>query len=154
MRRRLTPYTDPTPLFSRYQIEDQIADVFARKIDLPSGGSVVIEQTEALVSIDVNSGRVKTEDIELTALTTNLEAASESARQLKLRERGGLIVVDFIDMRSRENIRAVEQAARDALANDKAKVKFSRISEFGLMEISRQRLKSSLMKGSFNDCPH
>ncbi|MDP6943795.1 MAG: ribonuclease E/G, partial [Myxococcota bacterium] len=139
-------------LFSRYQIEDQIDDVFARRIELPSGGSIVIEQTEALVSIDVNSGRVKTDDIEKTALTTNLEAASEIARQLKLRDLGGLVVVDFIDMRSRENTRNVEQSARDAFANDKAKVKFSRISDFGLMEISRQRLKSSIMKGSFEPC--
>ena len=154
MRGRIRHYTDATPLFSRYQIEDQIDDVFARRIDLPSGGSIVIEQTEALVSIDVNSGRVKTDDIEKTALTTNLEAASEIARQLKLRDLGGLVVVDFIDMRSRENVRNVEQSARDAFANDKAKVKFSRISDFGLMEISRQRLKSSIMKGSFEPCSH
>ena len=154
MRGRIRHYTDATPLFSRYQIEDQIDDVFARRIDLPSGGSIVIEQTEALVSIDVNSGRVKTDDIEKTALTTNLEAASEIARQLKLRDLGGLVVVDFIDMRSRDNVRNVEQSARDAFADDKAKVKFSRISDFGLMEISRQRLKSSIMKGSFEPCSH
>ena len=154
MRGRIRHYTDATPLFSRYQIEDQIDDVFARRIDLHSGGSIVIEQTEALVSIDVNSGRVKTDDIEKTALTTNLEAASEIARQLKLRDLGGLVVVDFIDMRSRDNVRNVEQSARDAFADDKAKVKFSRISDFGLMEISRQRLKSSIMKGSFEPCSH
>ena len=154
MKGRIRHYTDPTPLFSRYQIEDQIDDVFARRIDLPSGGSIVIEQTEALVSIDVNSGRVKTDDIEKTALTTNLEAASDIARQLKLRDLGGLVVVDFIDMRSRDNVRNVEQSARDAFADDKAKVKFSRISDFGLMEISRQRLKSSIMKGSFEPCSH
>jgi ribonuclease E len=152
MKSRIRFYDDPTPLFSRYQIEDQIDDVFARRIDLPSGGSIVIDQTEALVAIDVNSGRVKTDDIEQTALTTNLEAAAEVARQLRLRDRGGLVVVDFIDMRDRENIKTVEQAARDAFASDKAKVKFSRISEFGLMEISRQRLKSALMMSSFHAC--
>ena len=152
MRARVRMYTDTTPLFSRYQIEDQIDDVFARKIELPSGGSIVIDQTEALVAIDVNSGRVKTDDIEKTALKTNLEAATEVARQLKLRDLGGLIVVDFIDMRSKENTREVETASRAAFEADKAKVKFSRISEFGLMEISRQRLKSSIMKGSFNSC--
>jgi ribonuclease E len=152
MRSRVRFYNDTTPLFSRYQIEDQIDDVFARKIELPSGGSIVIDQAEALVAIDVNSGRVKTDDIEKTALKTNLEAATEVARQLKLRDLGGLIVVDFIDMRSKENTRDVETSSRAAFEADKAKVKFSRISEFGLMEISRQRLKSSIMKGSFNSC--
>jgi ribonuclease E len=131
MKSRIRFYDDPTPLFSRYQIEDQIDDVFARRIDLPSGGSIVIDQTEALVAIDVNSGRVKTDDIEQTALTTNLEAAAEVARQLRLRDRGGLVVVDFIDMRDRENIKTVEQAARDAFASDKAKVKFSRSASSG-----------------------
>ena len=154
MKGRIRYYDDTTPLFSRYQIEDQIDDVFSRRIELPSGGSVVIDQTEALVAIDVNSGRVKTSDIEATALKTNLEAAAEIARQLKLRDLGGLVVVDFIDMRTRDNIREVEAASRDAFEPDKAKVKFSRISEFGLMEISRQRLKSSIMKGSFNSCDH
>ncbi len=152
MKGRVRFYNDTTPLFSRYQIEDQIDDVFARKIELPSGGSIVIDQAEALVAIDVNSGRVKTDDIEKTALKTNLEAATEVARQLKLRDLGGLVVVDFIDMRSKENTREIEAAARGAFEADKAKVKFSRISEFGLMEISRQRLKSSIMKGSFNSC--
>jgi ribonuclease E len=152
MRGRVRFYNDTTPLFSRYQVEDQIDDVFARKIELPSGGSIVIDQAEALVAIDVNSGRVKTDDIEKTALKTNMEAATEVARQLKLRDLGGLIVVDFIDMRSKENTREIEAAARGAFEADKAKVKFSRISEFGLMEISRQRLKSSIMKGSFNSC--
>ena len=145
-------YADSRPLFSRYQIEDQIDDIFARRIDLASGGSIVIDQTEALVAIDVNSGRVKTDDIEQTALTTNLEAAAEVARQLKIRDRGGLVVVDFIDMRNKDNIRKVEQAVKDAFASDKAKVKYSKISEFGLMEISRQRLQSSIMTGSFTSC--
>ncbi|MFT7580851.1 MAG: ribonuclease E, partial [Myxococcota bacterium] len=152
LKNKVRLYDDPRPLFSRYQIEDQIDDIFARTIELKSGGSIVIDQTEALVAIDVNSGRVKTIDIEQTALTTNLEAAEEVARQLKIRDRGGLIVVDFIDMRSKDNIRKVEQTVRDAFESDKAKVKFSRISEFGLMEISRQRLQSSLMKGSFTPC--
>jgi ribonuclease E len=146
-------YEDPRPLFSRFQIEDQIDDIFARRIDLPSGGSIVIDQTEALVAIDVNSGRVKTDDIEDTATKTNLEAAAEIARQLKIRDRGGLIVVDFIDMRERDNIRRVEDQVRDAFKADKAKVKFTKISELGLMEISRQRLQGSVMRGSFTACP-
>ncbi len=149
---RVKLYDDPRPLFSRYQVEDQIDDIFARRIDLPSGGSIVIDQTEALVAIDVNSGRVKTDDIEDTALKTNLEAAAEVARQLKIRDRGGLIVVDFIDMRDKDNIRKVEDAVRDGFRSDKAKVKFSKISEFGLMEISRQRLQGSVMRGSFTPC--
>jgi ribonuclease E len=151
---RVKFYDDPRPLFFRFQIEDQIDDIFARKIDLPSGGSIVIDQAEALVAIDVNSGRVKTDDIEDTATKTNLEAAAEIARQLKIRDRGGLIVVDFIDMREKDNIKRVEEAVRQAFSTDKAKVKFSRISEFGLMEISRQRLQSSVMRGSFNNCAH
>lgn len=149
---RVKLYDDPRPLFSRYQVEDQIDDIFARRIDLPSGGSIVIDQTEALVAIDVNSGRVKTDDIEDTALKTNLEAAAEVARQLKIRDRGGLIVVDFIDMRDKDNIRKVEDAVREGFRSDKAKVKFSKISEFGLMEISRQRLQGSVMRGSFTPC--
>ncbi len=154
LRKSVTFYDDPTPLFSRYQIEDQIDDVFARRIDLPSGGYIIIDQTEAMVSVDVNSGRVKTDDIEKTALKTNLESAAEVARQLKIRDLGGLVVVDFIDMRERSNIKLVEQEAKDAFANDKAKVKFTRISDFGLMEISRQRLKSAITKGSFSACNH
>ncbi len=146
-------YDDPRPLFSRFQIEDQIDDIFARRIDLPSGGSIVIDQTEALVAIDVNSGRVRTDDIEDTATKTNLEAAAEIARQLKIRDRGGLIVVDFIDMRERDNIRRVEDLVRDSFKADKAKVKFTKISELGLMEISRQRLQGSVMRGSFTACP-
>lgn len=152
LRNKVTVYDDPTPLFSRYQVEDQIDDIFARRIDLPSGGYIIIDQTEAMVSVDVNSGRVKTDDIEQTALTTNLESAKEVARQLKIRDLGGLVVVDFIDMRERGNIKEVEQTAKDAFADDKAKVKFTRISDFGLMEISRQRLKTSITKGSFSSC--
>ena len=154
LRRRVKVYEDATPLFSRYQLEDQIEDIFARRIDLPSGGYLIIDQTEALVSVDVNSGRVKTDDIEQTALTTNLEAAAEVARQLRIRDLGGLIVIDFIDMRERANNRKVEEAARDAFADDKAKVKYTRISDFGLMEVSRQRLKTSLLRGSFLTCSH
>jgi ribonuclease E len=154
MRMRVRHYGDPTPLFSRYQVEDQIDDIFARRIDLPSGGYLVIDQTEALVACDVNSGRVKTDDIEKTALKTNLEAATEMARQLKIRDLGGLVIVDFIDMREKDNIRSVEKRARESFAEDKAKVKFTRISDFGLMEISRQRLKTSIMKGSFENCDH
>ena len=151
---RVRLYDDPQPVFSRYQIEDQIDDIFARRIDLPSGGHIIIDQAEALVAIDVNSGRVKTDDIEDTALKTNVEAAEEVARQLKIRDLGGLIVIDFIDMRDKENNKKVEQVTRDAFADDKAKVKFSRISAFGLLEISRQRLKTSITKGSFESCPH
>jgi ribonuclease E len=154
MRARLKFYDEPTPLFSRHQVEDQIDDIFARRIDLPSGGYLIIDQTEALVSIDINSGKVKTSDIEETALKTNLEAATEIARQLKLRDLGGLIVADFIDMRDRENNRKVEQAFREAFDTDKAKTKFTRISEFGLMELSRQRLKTAIMRGSFHACDH
>ncbi len=143
------------PIFSRYQIEEQIEGLAKNQTALPSGGSIVMDQTEALVAIDVNSGKMASESgIEATALKTNLEAAMEVGRQLRLRDLGGLVVIDFIDMRDRKNIREVEQQLRNALKDDKAKVSVGRISQFGLMEMSRQRLKPTLSVGSYEDCPH
>ena len=143
------------PIFSRYQIEEQIDALSKNQIPLPSGGSIVIDQTEALVAIDVNSGKMSSESgIEATAAKTNLEAAAEVGRQLRLRDLGGLVVIDFIDMRDRKHIREVEQELRKALRDDKAKVSVGRISQFGLMEMSRQRLKPTLSVGSYLECPH
>ncbi|MCK4622910.1 MAG: Rne/Rng family ribonuclease, partial [Desulfuromonadales bacterium] len=143
------------PIFSRYQIEEQIDALSKNQIALPSGGSIVIDQTEALVAIDVNSGKMSSESgIEATAAKTNLEAAAEIGRQLRLRDLGGLIVIDFIDMRDRKHIREVEQELRKALKDDKAKVSVGRISQFGLMEMSRQRLKPTLSVGAYLECPH
>ena len=143
------------PIFSRYQIEEQIDGLSRNQIPLPSGGSIVIDQTEALVAIDVNSGKMASESgIEATALKTNMEAAAEVGRQLRLRDLGGLIVIDFIDMRDRKNIREVELQLRKALKDDKAKVSVGRISQFGLMEMSRQRLKPVLSVGAYRECPH
>ncbi len=151
---RIKLYTDDTPLFSRYQIESQIESAFQREVHLPSGGAIVIDQTEALVSIDINSARAtKGSDIEETALQTNLEAADEIARQLKLRDVGGLIVIDFIDMMPARNQREVENRMRDALRSDRARVQFGRLSRFGLMEMSRQRLRPSLGETAAQPCP-
>ncbi|MFZ4577688.1 MAG: Rne/Rng family ribonuclease, partial [Myxococcota bacterium] len=147
-------YAGDVPLFARYGIEGKVDDVFARQVFLASGGSIVIDQTEALVSIDVNSGRMKEKDIEETARATNIEAAQEIARQMILRDMGGLIVIDFIDMREKKYVREVEQAIKDAFKNDKARTKIAHISEFGLLEMSRQRIKSSVNKGAFDSCPH
>ncbi|MFT7624028.1 MAG: ribonuclease E, partial [Myxococcota bacterium] len=149
---KLRLYEAPAPLFVKFGVEDQIESVFAREVQLPNGGSIVLDQTEALVAIDVNSGRVKGEDIEETALKTNLEAADEVARQVKIRDLGGLLVIDFIDMRDRKNNRAVEQRLRAAFEDDKAKIKFGRISAFGLMELSRQRLRKSLAASITRRC--
>ncbi|HAG96202.1 MAG: ribonuclease E [Pseudomonadales bacterium] len=147
-------YTDNIPLFNRYQIESQIETAFEREVKLPSGGSIVIDPTEALVSIDINSSKAtKGADIEETALMTNLEAADEIARQLRLRDIGGLIVVDFIDMNANRNQREVENRMRDALELDRARVQVGRISRFGLMELSRQRLRPSLGETSGHICP-
>jgi len=151
-RSRLRLYEGDTPLFLRFGVEDQIESVFSRQVELPTGGSIVIDSTEALVAIDVNSGRVKGEDIEETALMTNLSAADEIARQIILRDLGGLLVLDFIDMRDKKNNRAVEQRLRQAFGHDKAKLKFGRISEFGLMELSRQRLRKSLFTSVTRHC--
>jgi len=151
---RVKFYEDPIPLFSRYQIESQIESAFQHTVKLPSGGSIVIDPTEALVSIDINSARAtKGSDIEETALNTNLEAAEEIARQLRLRDVGGLIVIDFIDMTSVKNQRAVENRMRDALEPDRARIQTGRISRFGLMEMSRQRLRPSLEELTTEVCP-
>ena len=151
---RIKYYDDAIPLFSRYQIESQIETAFEREVKLPSGGSVVIDPTEALVSIDINSARAtKGTDIEETALNTNLEAADEIARQLRLRDVGGLLVIDFIDMVAAKNQRAVETRMRDALQEDRARVQIGRISRFGLLEMSRQRLRPSLDELTSESCP-
>lgn len=147
-------YRNAVPLFSRFQIEHQIETAYSRTVQLPSGGSIVIDHTEALVAVDVNSARsTRGTDIEETALRTNLEAAEEVARQLRLRDLGGLIVIDFIDMEDNKNQRAVEQKLRDALHVDRARVQMGKISRFGLMELSRQRLRPSLNEGSHVTCP-
>ena len=147
-------YDDPVPLFTRYQIETQIESAFLREVRLPSGGSLVIDHTEAMISIDINSARAtKGGDIEETALNTNLEAADEIARQLRLRDLGGLVVIDFIDMSPAKNQREVENRMRDALKVDRARVQVGRISRFGLLEMSRQRLRSSLGESSQLVCP-
>ncbi|MDF3030192.1 MAG: ribonuclease [Moraxellaceae bacterium] len=147
-------YKDSVPLFNRYQVESQIETAYQREVKLPSGGSIVIDPTEALVSIDINSSRAtKGGDIEETALNTNLEAADEIARQLRLRDIGGLIVIDFIDMTPVKHQRAVEDRLRDALAMDRARIQMGRISKFGLLELSRQRLRPSLEETTGLVCP-
>src|SRR5690554_1675576 len=147
-------YQDSVPLFNRFQIESQIETAFQREVKLPSGGALVIDPTEALVSIDINSARAtKGSDIEETALQTNLEAAEEIARQLRLRDIGGLIVIDFIDMTPAKNQRAVEDRMRECLEADRARVQVGRISRFGLLEMSRQRLRPSLGESSGVVCP-
>ncbi|MCB1664373.1 MAG: Rne/Rng family ribonuclease [Pseudomonadales bacterium] len=151
---RIKLYQESLPLFNRYQIEGQIETAFQREVKLPSGGSIVIDPTEALVSIDINSSRAtRGSDIEETALNTNLEAADEIARQLRLRDMGGLIVIDFIDMNSARNQKEVENRMRDALEADRARVQVGRISRFGLLEMSRQRLRPSLEETSTIVCP-
>ncbi len=151
---RVKRYRDDVPLFSRFQIEHQIETAFARQVNLPSGGAIVIDHTEALVAVDVNSGRAtKGSDIEETAFKTNLEAAEELARQLRLRDLGGLIVIDFIDMENAKNQREVENRLRDALRFDRARVQMGKISRFGLMELSRQRLRPALAETSYIPCP-
>jgi len=151
---RLKQYEDSVPLFSRFQIEHQIESAFSRSVQMPSGGSLVIDHTEALVSIDVNSARAtKGSDIEETALQTNLEAADEVARQLRMRDLGGLIVIDFIDMTSHKNQRNVENRLNDALESDRARIQTGRISRFGLMEMSRQRIRPSLGESNYKVCP-
>jgi ribonuclease E len=147
-------YRDDAPLFSRFQIEHQIETAFSRTVNLPSGGAIVIDHTEALVSVDVNSARAtRGSDIEETATRTNLEAADEIARQMRLRDLGGLIVVDFIDMEEAKNRRDVEQRLKDALRQDRARVQFASISKFGLLELSRQRLRPALSEGNHITCP-
>ena len=151
---RVKLYKDDIPLFSRFEIEHQIETAYARQVALPSGGAVVIDHTEAMVAVDVNSARAtRGSDIEETALRTNLEAADEIARQLRLRDLGGLVVIDFIDMESGRNQREVENRLRDALRYDRARVQMGKISRFGLMELSRQRLQTSLGETSHMTCP-
>ncbi len=153
-KRKLKLHTDDVPLFNRYQIESQIESAFRREVRLPSGGALVIDHTEALISIDINSARAtKGSDIEETATNTNLEASDEIARQLRLRDLGGLVVIDFIDMMSNKHQRAVENRLREALKQDRARVQVGRISRFGLLEMSRQRLRPSLGETSENVCP-
>jgi ribonuclease E len=153
-QRRLKLYTDDIPLFTRFQIESQIESAYAHKVQLPSGGSIVIDYTEALVSIDINSARAtRGSDIETTATNTNLEAADEIARQLRIRDIGGLIVIDFIDMESSKNQRDVEDRLRDAMKMDRARIQIGRLSRFGLLEMSRQRLRPSLGESSHIVCP-
>jgi len=153
-QRRLKLYTDDIPLFTRFQIESQIESAYAHKVQLPSGGSIVIDYTEALVSIDINSARAtRGSDIETTATNTNLEAADEIARQLRIRDIGGLIVIDFIDMESAKNQRDVEDRLRDAMKMDRARIQIGRLSRFGLLEMSRQRLRPSLGESSHIVCP-
>nr|WP_298725648.1 Rne/Rng family ribonuclease [uncultured Steroidobacter sp.] len=152
--RKLKFYEDSVPLFTRFQIENQIESAHSHKVNLPSGGSIVIDPTEALVSIDINSARAtRGSDIETTALNTNLEAADEIARQLRLRDLGGLIVIDFIDMESQKNQRAVEDRLREAVKQDRARIQIGRISRFGLLELSRQRLRPSIGESASINCP-
>ncbi len=153
--RLVKPYKEPQPLFARYDIETQLDAMFSEQVTLKSGGYLVINPTEALVSIDVNSGRATREhNIEDTALKTNLEAAEEVARQLRLRDLAGLIVIDFIDMEEKRNNRAVEKRLNDCLKNDRARIQVGRISPFGLMEMSRQRIRTGVLESSSIPCPH
>ncbi|XVJ64609.1 MAG: Rne/Rng family ribonuclease [Sphingopyxis sp.] len=153
--RRVKQYADPVSLYQRYGVEDQLAGMLNPVVQLKSGGYLVINPTEALVSIDINSGRSTREhNIEQTAVSTNLEAAAEIARQLRLRDMAGLVVIDFIDMDHGSNVRKVERAMKDALKNDRARIQIGRISGFGLMEMSRQRLRTGVLEASTRPCPH
>ncbi len=153
--KRVQHYADPVPLFQRYGVEDQLNAMYQPIVQLKSGGYIVINPTEALVSIDINSGRsTKEHGIEQTALATNLEAAREIARQLRLRDMAGLVVIDFIDMDHHSNARKVERAMKDALKHDRARIQVGRISSFGLMEMSRQRLRTGVLEASTRQCPH
>ncbi|MFM6931590.1 MAG: ribonuclease E/G, partial [Novosphingobium sp.] len=153
--KKVKPYVDPVPLYQRYGAEDQLTAMYDPVVQLKSGGYIVINPTEALVSIDINSGRsTKEHGIEATALNTNLEAAREIARQLRLRDMAGLVVIDFIDMEYGSNVRKVEKAMKDALKNDRARIQVGRISSFGLMEMSRQRLRTGVLEASTRACPH
>ena len=148
-------YKETKPLFSEYHVEEQIESIYQRKVLLPSGGSIVIDVGEAMVSIDVNSGKTKGGlDLEETAVTTNLEAAKEVARQLRLRDLGGLIVIDFIDMYQKSNKAAVEKEVKQSCKTDKARINLARISKFGLLEMSRQRISPPVKEGVFTQCEH
>ena len=153
--RKVKPYADPVPLFQRFGAEDQLTAMYDPVVQLRSGGYIVINPTEALVSIDINSGRAtKEHGIEQTAVATNLEAAQEIARQLRLRDMAGLVVIDFIDMEYGSNVRKVEKAMKEALKNDRARIQVGRISSFGLMEMSRQRLRTGVLEATTRSCPH
>ncbi len=153
--KRVKQYADPVPMFQRYGAEDQLTAMYDPEVQLKSGGYIVINPTEALVSIDINSGRsTKEHGIEATAVNTNLEAAREIARQLRLRDMAGLVVIDFIDMEFTSNVRKVEKAMKDALKNDRARIQVGRISSFGLMEMSRQRLRTGVLEATTRGCPH
>ncbi len=153
--KRVQQYVDPVPLFQRHHVEDQLNAMYQPIVQLKSGGYIVINPTEALVSIDINSGRsTKEHGIEATALSTNLEAAREIARQLRLRDMAGLVVIDFIDMEHHSNARKVERAMKEALKHDRARIQVGRISSFGLMEMSRQRLRTGVLEASTRECPH
>ncbi|RZL52082.1 MAG: ribonuclease E/G, partial [Sphingomonas sp.] len=153
--RRVRQYADAVPLFQRAHVEDQLAAMYHPVVQLKSGGYLVINPTEALVSIDINSGRSTREhNIEQTATATNLEAAQEIARQLRLRDMAGLVVIDFIDMDNNSNVRKVEKAMKEALKDDRARIQVGRISSFGLMEMSRQRLRTGVLEASTRACPH
>jgi ribonuclease E len=152
---RVKLYREKKPLFAKYQLEEQLETVYSHKVSLKQGGSIVIDQTEALVAIDVNSGRATREKtIEETAFKTNMEAAQEVARQLRLRDLGGLIVIDFIDMRNAKHNQEIEKTLRQAVKRDKARTQVGRISQFGLLELSRQRLKPTILEGNYQSCPH
>src|SRR5438067_1570870 len=153
--RRVKLHAETTPLFQRYGAEDQLSAMYQPIVQLKSGGYLVINPTEALVSIDINSGRSTREhNIEQTAYATNLEAAAEIARQLRLRDMAGLIVIDFIDMEQSSHVRKVEKSMKDALKNDRARIQVGRISSFGLMEMSRQRLRTGVLEASTKPCVH
>lgn len=153
--KNVKPYKEARPLFQRFQVESILDGLFSPSVTLPSGGYIVINQTEALVAIDINSGKATREhNIEDTATKTNLEACDEIARQLRLRDLAGLVVIDFIDMEENRNNRAVERRMKDALKNDRARIQVGRISHFGLLEMSRQRLRPGLLEGTFRPCPH
>ncbi len=150
---RVKLYRDKKPIFAKSGLENQLEAIYSHKVELKSGGSIVIDQTEALVAIDVNSGRATREKgIEETAYKTNMEAAQEVARQLRLRDMGGLIVIDFIDMRNAKHIQEIEKALRQAVKRDKARTQVARISQFGLLELSRQRLKPTILEGNYMPC--
>jgi len=152
--RMIKLYREETPLFDQYDIEDQINEIYQPRVNLKSGGSVVIEPTEAGITIDVNSGRLKRRDVEETAYKTNLEAAEEIARQLRLRDLGGLIVVDFIDMMNKDHITQVEKTFRDALKADRSRIQLAKISRFGMLELSRQKKQSTIQEISYSVCPY
>jgi len=152
-QRRIKPYKGKKPIFAHYEIEKQIETIYGSKVPLKSGGSIVIESTEALISIDVNSGRGRSaKNVETTAFNTNLEAAEEVARQLRLRDMGGLVVIDFIDMRKKEHIREIEKLLREETKKDRAKIDMAHISKYGLLELSRQRLRPSIESRSYEIC--